>query len=263
VGRSNRHHDASTGSSWRGFAVPSAVVFLPLQAGESGHPVAWQISPLTLALGAGLVVCLILVAIALALLRRHRLQIEELVARLDRVEPEKHRSGSSPAVSLEPSHSGESADDASSNLPPPSEDVLAGRTSYVEAMVEGASAESKSLSDQVILCIHDNLHRPLTPGELADELRVSLRTLQRVLAATLDCTPRQLIFAMKMRAARQQLLSGDYRVNEVAYRLGFSNPAHFSTRFRSFYRVPPSRMIRPTPVTDANSAVDHDAGMVN
>ena len=50
---------------------------------------------------------------------------------------------------------------------------------------------------------------------------------------------------------------------EVAYRLGFSNPAHFSTRFRSFYRVPPSRMIRPTSDADASSAADDDAGLVN
>jgi AraC-like DNA-binding protein len=130
-------------------------------------------------------------------------------------------------------------------------------------MVEGASAEAKSLSDRVILCIHHNLHRSLTPGQLAEELRVSLRTLQRVLAATLDCTPRQLIFAMKMRAARRLLLSGDYRVNEVAYRLGFSSPGHFSTRFRSFYRMPPSRLLRSTRDLHTGPKRDEDTGVVN
>jgi len=223
----------------------------------------WPASPSGLALAAGLVVCLVLVAITLVLLRRQRLQIEELIARLDAVEPGEPRAVAAPSVSHEPAPPDGSFTASSTQAPPPLNDVLAGRTSYVQAMVAGASSESKSLSDQVILCIHDNLHRALTPGEMAAELRVSLRTLQRVLAAALDCTPRQLIIAMKMRAARRLLLSGDYRVNEVAYRLGFSSAAHFSTRFRSFYRIPPSRLIRPTRDADAHPPADQDADVVN
>jgi len=215
------------------------------------------------ALAAGLFLCLVLVSITLVLLRRHRFQIEELIARLDRVEPGDSRPLAAPSIGNAPAPPEGSPTATLTHPPPLSNDVLAGRTSYVEAMVAGASPESKSLSDQVILCIHDNLHRALNPGELAEELRVSLRTLQRVLTATLDCTPSQLIFAMKMRAARHLLLSGEYRVNEVARRLGYSSPAHFSTRFRSFYRIPPSRLMRPTRDADATFPADRDSGPVN
>ena len=43
--------------------------------------------------------------------------------------------------------------------------------------------------------------------------------------------------------AQRMLEGGRYRVSEVAYGLGFANPAHFSKRFKSFYRVPPSSFL--------------------
>ncbi len=263
MGLSGREQTVGESSGWRGPAAPLAVLCWGMPVGDSEGVAAWPATTFMLALAGGVIVCLILVAITLVRVRRQRLQIEDLVARLDKVEPAELGPKASPVVDLGPLPPGHSGTASPTHRPTPSGDVLAGRTSYIEAMVEGASAEAKSLSDRVILCIHDNLHRPLTPGQLAEELRVSLRTLQRVLAATLDCTPRQLIFAMKMRAARRLLLSGDYRVNEVAYRLGFSSPGHFSTRFRSFYRMPPSRLLRSTRDLHAGPERDEDTGVVN
>ena len=82
----------------------------------------------------------------------------------------------------------------------------------------------------------------LAPADLAAALCVSLRTLERGLASALDCTPSQLILAMKMREARRMLRSGRYRVGEVADRLGFPSQFHFSRRFKAYYRVPPSEL---------------------
>ena len=111
-------------------------------------------------------------------------------------------------------------------------------------MIDGAGVEARSLADKTILCVHENLDHMLLPKELARELGVSLRSLERVLSATLDCTPTQLITAVKMREARRLLLDGNLRVNEVAYRLGFASPSHFTAKFKSFYRVTPVRMLR-------------------
>jgi AraC-like DNA-binding protein len=126
----------------------------------------------------------------------------------------------------------------------PSADVLAGRTSYVRRVVEGSGGEAESLAGQTIACVHRHLGETLTPADLAEELHISLRTLERGLATTLACTPSQLIVAMKMREARRLLLSGRFRVNEVASRLGFSSPYHFSRRFKEFYGVAPSELAR-------------------
>ena len=99
----------------------------------------------------------------------------------------------------------------------------------------------RALADQTIVCIHRSIEKRLAPGQLADALCVSLRTLERGLGETLGCTPRQLILAMKMREARRLLLRGA-RVGEVADRLGFANVFHFSRRFKAFYHVAPSEV---------------------
>jgi transcriptional regulator GlxA family with amidase domain len=137
---------------------------------------------------------------------------------------------------------------ASDDAGPPddglSRDVLAGRTSFVRRAVDGDLGQPASLAGQAIAVVHARLRDNVQPAELAGELAVSLRTLERGLAAELGCSPRQLILAMKMREAHRLLESGRFRVNEVASRLGFATPSHFSRSFRAFYRIPPSSLAR-------------------
>lgn len=90
--------------------------------------------------------------------------------------------------------------------------------------------------------VYEELARPLTPAELADGLNLSLRSLQRGLAGSLGCTPRELILAIKMREAKRCLLEDETRVQEAARAVGFDDPFHFSRRFKSYYRVSPTEM---------------------
>lgn len=77
------------------------------------------------------------------------------------------------------------------------------------------------------------------PTELARRLNTSLRTLQRHLAAENDCTPSDLILAVRMRAAYSLLLTGELQVTEVAARLGFGTPSYFSSRFKAYFGCTP------------------------
>jgi len=123
-------------------------------------------------------------------------------------------------------------------------DVLAGRTTHVRLLIEEGAAQGLPLADQAIIRVHAHLEDNLAPAELAGELNVSLRSLERGLALSLDCTPRELILAVKMREARRLLERGELNVTGVAYRLGFSSPSHCSRRFRAFFKVPPSEIAR-------------------
>jgi AraC-like DNA-binding protein len=178
--------------------------------------------------------------------RRSRRQISELLARLERLEqhhrePTAGRETTAPrAETAVPPQSVA----ASEQETPPSGDVLAGLTSHIRRLVQVPGGETVSLADQAIVCIHRHLEANVQPAQVAEELFVSLRTLERGLAMTLDCTPRQLIVAMKMREARRLLLAGGHRVADVAERLGFADPFHFSRRFKAFYGVSPSE-VRP------------------
>lgn len=90
--------------------------------------------------------------------------------------------------------------------------------------------------------VYEHLDRPITPTDLADDLNLSLRSLQRGLSGTLNCTPRELILAVKMREGKRLLLDEDCRVQEAARAVGFDDPFHFSRRFKSYYQMSPSEM---------------------
>jgi AraC-like DNA-binding protein len=193
---------------------------------------------------AGVLIVAVAGVLALRAQRRARRQIAELLKRLERLEQRWAPEGGDREIAqaIEVGEPPAAPPTGENETTPPSGDVLAGLTSHVRRLVQTAGGEVETLADQAIVCIHRHLEENVAPAQIAEELFVSLRTLERGLVVTLDCTPRQLIIAMKMREARRLLLSGRHRVSEVAYRLGFSDPFHFSRRFKAFYGVAPSEV---------------------
>lgn len=106
------------------------------------------------------------------------------------------------------------------------------------------AGEEHGLADPVaaraVALVRERIGEVLGPADLASEIHVSLRTLQRSLAAELGCTPRELILGVKMHAARKLLASGRVRVGEAASRVGFDDAAHFSRRYKAYFGHPPS-----------------------
>ncbi len=129
-----------------------------------------------------------------------------------------------------------------------SADVLAGQSSYVARLVSQAERPT-DLAGQAVACVYRQIENPIRPSDLADALFVSLRTLQRGLANSLDCTPNQLILTIKMREARRLIASGQMRVGEVAHRLAFADASHLSRSYRKFYRCPPSQHLGETSIS--------------
>lgn len=183
----------------------------------------------------------VVVAALLVVQARQRRQMTALLQRLEGLESRWAATASRPP-SGPIAVAGAQAETSSASSFTPSGDVLAGMTSHVERIVQSGGGTAQSLADQAIFCVHRHLQENVTPNAISDELYVSLRTLERGLGVALDCTPSQLILAMKMREARRLLESGECRVAEVADRLGFANAFHFSRRFKSFYRVSPSEL---------------------
>lgn len=194
------------------------------------------------AVSGALAFLLAVVVVALLVVQaRQRRQMVQLLQRLEGLESRWAAAASRPPTGPI-AVAGAQAEPSSASTFTPSGDVLAGMTSHVERIVQSGGGTAQSLADQAIFCVHSHLTENVTPNAISDELYVSLRTLERGLAVALDCTPSQLILAMKMREARRLLESGECRVAEVAERLGFANAFHFSRRFKSFYRVSPSEL---------------------
>ncbi len=47
---------------------------------------------------------------------------------------------------------------------------------------------------------------------------------------------------LRMERAKQELLAGK-SIKEVAFEIGYEHPHHFSTAFRKWYHIPPSRLV--------------------
>ncbi len=91
--------------------------------------------------------------------------------------------------------------------------------------------------------IQNNPAEPIRVSDLAEAAGVSVRTLQREFKLHLEGTPREIIVAMKLRHARELLLTGKWRVSEVADMTGFESPYNFSRRFKDYFAVTPSSII--------------------
>ncbi len=79
----------------------------------------------------------------------------------------------------------------------------------------------------------------------ARALRVSLRTLDRHLLVTHGQTTRQLIAARLVLESKRLLTRRDTSVKNVAYELGFSEPANFTRFFRSQTGLSPQAFREP------------------
>lgn len=102
--------------------------------------------------------------------------------------------------------------------------------------------EPNRLDVRAVRYLYAHLEHQATPSELASELNVSLRTLQRQISEALGCSPRDLIVAVKMHEAKRLLANGDRQVAEVARAVGFDDAFYFSKRFRAYYGLPPSQL---------------------
>jgi AraC-like DNA-binding protein len=228
---------------------------------DSGHPRAWRPARLVGApplaerllatwgpartLVAGGLTTVLLVAGALGTSQwRHRRRLRLLLARITELEasPPAPADPSRPALAAASEPGSEAARSPSSPFEPAHHDPLDWLARIAERDTGGVGPESFEL--RAMRAARARRAEPLTPARLAAEVCVSLRTLERHLAATLSCTPGELILAVKMREARHLLGLGGWQVQEVAHRVGFDDPSHFSRRYKSYFGEAPAATAR-------------------
>ncbi|MBA4850047.1 helix-turn-helix domain-containing protein [Emticicia sp. BO119] len=92
--------------------------------------------------------------------------------------------------------------------------------------------------------ILQQLDNDITPADLASELGISIRQLQRIFKEELDITPNAFITTLKMEAAASMLQAEERNISEVAYAIGFSDPAYFAKVFKKYFRQSPKEYIK-------------------
>lgn len=94
---------------------------------------------------------------------------------------------------------------------------------------------------KIIETMEANLEDPWTPGELAKQVKLSTRQLERLFKRYLDRTPKRFYLDLRLRKARLLLLQTNQSVINIALACGFSSPSHFSKCYRSLFGRTPYR----------------------
>lgn len=113
---------------------------------------------------------------------------------------------------------------------------------------ETISEEKASLKEEPLVIkkarnfIQTNIENEIELEKLSRECAVSSRQLQRIFKDHLNITPSNFIVILKMEEASNLLKGGEKNVTEVAYQLGYSDPAYFTRVFKKYFGYPPSKI---------------------
>ena len=94
---------------------------------------------------------------------------------------------------------------------------------------------------KVIQAMELNLEDPISPSDLAMEVGMSTRQLERLFRRYLNRSPKRYYMELRLQKARNLLMQTDMSVINVALSCGFSSPSHFSKCYRSHYDITPYR----------------------
>lgn len=131
---------------------------------------------------------------------------------------------------------------------PAAENLGAATTALVRALIVSATDDGarhdvlhETMRARVVAYLRAHLHeRDLTPARVAAAHHVSLRTLYTVWGhddgGLADWIVRQRLHRIAEELATR---APDSSVSAIARRWGFTDPSHFSRRFRAAYGVPP------------------------
>lgn len=94
---------------------------------------------------------------------------------------------------------------------------------------------------QVIHEMEANIEEPVSPAELARQVGLSTRQLERLFRRYLNRSPKRYYMELRLGKARNLLMQTDMSVINVALACGFTSPSHFSKCYRAHYETTPYR----------------------
>jgi transcriptional regulator GlxA family with amidase domain len=94
---------------------------------------------------------------------------------------------------------------------------------------------------QVIQMMEGNIEDPISPADLAADVGMSTRQLERLFRRYLNRSPKRYYMELRLQKARNLLMQTDMSVINVALACGFASPSHFSKCYRAHYNTTPYR----------------------
>ncbi|WP_343116624.1 GlxA family transcriptional regulator [Ostreiculturibacter nitratireducens] len=117
------------------------------------------------------------------------------------------------------------------------------------AVREGTAAQRVSLQSRLgarnehlvraIAIMEENIETPLAPCEIARELGISTRQLERLFGKYLNTSPKRYVVEMRLHRARNLIVQTEQSIAQIAMACGFNSTSHFSKVFRSHFGISP------------------------
>lgn len=98
---------------------------------------------------------------------------------------------------------------------------------------------TNSQLNPVFQFIEDNYHQPINLSDVAQAVGYSRAYLTNLTKRLTERTVHTWIVERRMTEARYLLLKTNESVNQIATRVGYPDPGHFSRQFRQLHETPP------------------------
>lgn len=132
--------------------------------------------------------------------------------------------------------------------------ILEQRQKLRELYSKGTPLEIKKIAINVIdetflkkatLLVEQNIHdENFNIDALAGKLKMSRSQLFRKIKALTNLSLQDFIITIRMKQALNDLLSGEFSISEIAYKVGYSLPSNFTRTFVNFYGKSPSQYLK-------------------
>ena len=94
---------------------------------------------------------------------------------------------------------------------------------------------------RAVQIMEETLESPISPNQIAAQINISTRQLERLFAKYLNVTPKGHYIRLRLENARLLLLQTDMKTIEVAMACGFNGASHFSKLYKKQFGITPSQ----------------------
>lgn len=116
---------------------------------------------------------------------------------------------------------------------------------FVNAKTIALSKADENFLDKLIEVIQKNISEPdFNVDILAEKMNMSRSSLHRKIKGIAQITPNEFIQLERLKMAAQLIQSGEYRINEVCYIVGFNSSSYFAKCFQKQFGVLPKDFCR-------------------
>lgn len=129
------------------------------------------------------------------------------------------------------------------------------------ALFEGSSGPNKSAQEraiaQTVEYMHRNYHRSVSREQLAEVAGMSADYYSRLFKKKLGQTPVEYLTGIRLKHAKQALLSTKESFRAIAQSVGFADEFYFSRKFRTATGVSPSHYVRQVKAAQRIVSLQH------